>query len=91
MASNNQLTIEPTAVSQDTPDADSSITETTPLVVKNSVLRKSGLRGRIRDSVLIKSKAANMILVWSAIMYIWYGILLNPENFFYRIFFSAVI
>ena len=78
MASKEELTIVPAAIPQDTPDADCSVTETTPLVVKNS----SSLLRRLRESVLIKSKAANMILVWSAIMYLWYGILLNPDNFF---------
>ena len=78
MASNEEVTIEPTTIPRETPEADSSITETTPLVVKNSVMR-SGLLRRLRESVLIKSKAANMILVWSALMYLLYGILLNPD------------
>ena len=81
MASNEELTIVSAAIPQDTPDADSSIAETTPLVVKNSVVR-SGLLRRLKESVLIKSKAANMILVWSALMYLLYGILLNPDNVF---------
>ena len=82
MASNEEPTIEPAAIPQDTQNADSSITETTPLVVKNSAVRRTGLLRRLRESVLIKSKAANMILVWSAMMYLLYGSLLNPGNVF---------
>ena len=82
MANNEELTIESAAIPQKTPEADSSITETTPLVVKNSAVRRTGLLRRLHQSVLIKSKAANMILVWSAMMYLLYGILLNPDNLF---------
>ena len=82
MASNEEATIEPAAIPQDTQNADCSITETTPLVVKNSAVRRTGLLRRLRESVLIKSKAANMILVWSAMMYLLHGSLLNPDNFF---------
>ena len=82
MASNEEVTIESAAIPRETPEADSSITETTPLVVKTSAVRRSGLLGRLRESVLIKSKAANMILFWSAMMYLLYGILLNPDNLF---------
>ena len=32
--------------------------------------------------MLIKSKAANMILFWSTLAYLAYGSLLNPENYF---------
>ena len=82
MASNEEVTIESATVPRETPEADSSITETIPLVVKNSAVRRTGLLGRLRESVLIKSKAANMILFWSAMMYLLYGILLNPDNLF---------
>ena len=82
MASNEEVTIGSATIPQETPEADRSITETTPLVVKNSAVRRSGLLRRLQQSVLIKSKAANMILVWSAIMYLLYGILLNPDNLF---------
>ena len=82
MASNEEEKIEPATIPRETPEADSSITETTPLVVKTSAVRRSGLLGRLRENVLIKSKAANMILFWSAMMYLLYGILLNPDNLF---------
>ena len=56
-------------------------TETTPLV-KVSKVRRSSLMKKLRESVVIKSKAANMILIWSAFAYLIYGTLLNPENVF---------
>ena len=80
MASSEETQIE-SAPSQDSPSTDSNVTETTPLVVKNSVVR-SGLLRRLREGVLIKSKAANMILFWSTMVYLLYGILLNPDNVF---------
>ena len=56
-------------------------TETIPLI-KNSLVKKSSLLKKFRESVVIKSKAANMILIWSALAYLIYGTALNPENVF---------
>ena len=58
-----------------------SVTETTPLVEKPEV-KRSGLLRRVRESVLIKPKTANMILFWSTLAYLVYGSLLNHENCF---------
>ena len=58
-----------------------NVTETIPLVKKSEV-KRSGLLRRLRESVLIKSKAASMILFWSTVAYLVYGSLLNPENYF---------
>ena len=60
---------------------DRNVTEITPLVKKSEV-KRSGLLRRLQESVLIKSKAANMILFWSTLAYLVYGSLLNPENCF---------
>ena len=84
MASNKELIIEQagSVCPGESPHVGSSVTETTPLVVKSSTVRRSGLLGRLRESVLIKSKAANMILFWSALAHLWYGFMLNPDNIF---------
>ena len=58
-----------------------NVTETTPLVKKFEV-KRSGPLLRLRESVLIRSKAANMILFWSTLAYLVFGSLLNPENCF---------
>ena len=55
--------------------------EITPLV-KDSSVRKSGPLKKLGESVVIKSKAANMILTLSALAYLVYGIGLNPEIIF---------
>ena len=57
-------------------------TESTPLVVKSSTVRRGGLLRRLRESVLIKSKAANMILLWSTMVHFIYGMALNPNCVF---------
>ena len=79
MASSESIEIH-YASPQESPSA-ASVTETTPLVKKSEV-KRSGLLRRLRESVLIKSKAANMILFWSTLAYLVYGSLLNPENCF---------
>ncbi len=73
MASCEQGTIEQTSL-HETPAPDA--TEATPLVTSNH--SKYGKK----KSVLIKSKAAIMILVWTALMSFIYGGFLNPENYF---------
>ena len=84
MASNEELIIEQadSVCPGESPHVGSSVTETTPLVVKSSTVRRDGLLGRLRQSVLIKSKAANMILFWSALAHLMYGFMLNPDNIF---------
>ena len=84
MASNKDLTIDGAVTVQQSRDLDSNVTETTPLVMKNSNVkkRKSGLLRRLRESVLIKSKAANMILFWNTMVYLIYGFVLNPDIIF---------
>ena len=63
-------------------DDDCRQTESTPLVVKSSIVRRGGLLGRLRESVLIKSKAANMILFWSTMVHFYYGMAINPNCVF---------
>ncbi len=77
MASCEQGTIEQASLRETpAPDASRDAAETTPLVTSNH-----GKYGK-KKSVLIKSKAAIMILVWTALMSLIYGFLLNPENYF---------
>ena len=64
---------------QGSPNANS--TETVPLV-KVSKVRRSSLMKKLRESVVIRSKPANIILIWSALAHLIYGTLLNPENVF---------
>ncbi|XP_064384789.1 solute carrier family 15 member 3-like [Halichondria panicea] len=71
MASCEQGTIEQASL-HETPAPDAT-TEATPLVTSNHVKNKS---------VLFKSKAAIMILFWTALMSFIYGGFLNPENYF---------
>ncbi len=76
MASCEQGTIE--QVSHETPVSDASrdATEATPLVTSNQQKYDK------KKSVLIKSKAAIMILIWTALMSLIYGSFLKPEHFF---------
>ncbi len=77
MASCEQGTIEQASLHETpTPDASRDATEATPLVTSNH-----GKYGK-NKSVLIKSKAAIMILIWTALMSFIYGGFLNPENYF---------
>ena len=62
-------------------DAQNNVMEATPLVVRKSKGRNSLLR-RLCESILIKSKAVNMILFWNTLVYFVYGFLINPENVF---------
>ena len=83
MASNKDLTIDRADTVQQSRDLDSIVTETTPLVMKNSnVKKRSGLLRRLRESVLIKSKTANMILFWNTMVYLVYRFVLNPDIIF---------
>ena len=65
-------------------DDDCPQTESTPyaLVTKSSTVKRSGLLQRLQESVLIKSKAANMILLWSTMVHFIYGMVLNPDCIF---------
>ena len=77
MASLEQGTIEQASLHETpAPDASRNATEATPLVTRNH-----GKYGN-KESVLIKSKAAIMILIWTALMSFIYGGFLNPENYF---------
>ncbi|XP_064384925.1 solute carrier family 15 member 4-like isoform X3 [Halichondria panicea] len=77
MASCEQGTIEQASLHETpAPDASRDGTEATPLVKSNH-----GKQGK-KKSVLIKSKAAVMILIWTALMSLIYGGFLNPENYF---------
>ena len=74
MASCEQGTIEQASLHETpAPDASRDATEATPLVTSNH-----GKYGN-KKSVLIKSKAALMILIWTALMSLIYGNFLNPE------------
>ena len=53
-----------------------------PLKKTSSIIKRNSWLQRLRKSILIKSKAANMILFWTFIMYFVYGIVLNPDNSF---------
>ncbi len=76
MASREQGTIEQVSLHETpAPDVSRDATEATPLVTSNH-----GKYGK-KKSVLIKSKAAIMILFWTALMSFIYGGFLNPENY----------
>ena len=81
MANNDPTEISTVPLPESPLAIDSNDTETTPLV-KNTTIWKSSPLQRLRESVVIKSKAANMILIWSAFAYLIYGTTLNPENWF---------
>ncbi|XP_064384902.1 uncharacterized protein LOC135333826 [Halichondria panicea] len=75
MASCEQGTIEQASLCETpAPDASRDATETTPLVTINDGNKKS---------VLIKSKAAIMILCWTVLMSLIYGSFLNPEVYLF--------
>ncbi len=77
MATREQGTIEQASLHETpAPDVSRDATEATPLVTSNH-----GKYGK-KKSVLIKSKAAIMILFWTALMSFIYGGFLNPENYF---------
>ena len=78
MASCEQGTIEQASLHEiPAPDASRDATEATPLLTNNQ--RKYGNR----KSILIKSKAAIMILIWTALMSLIYGSFLNPEVYLF--------
>ncbi len=77
MASCEQGTIEQASLHETpAPDTSKDATEATPLVTSDY-----GKHGK-KKSILIKSKAAIMILLWTALMSFIYGSFLNPENYF---------
>ena len=84
MASNEKVFIEPadSVSTKVSGNSDSNATETMPLVVRSSTVKRSGLLGRLGESLLIKSKAANTILVWNTLVYLIYGFVLNPDIIF---------
>ena len=65
---------------QESTTTNSTGSESTPLTKKNYACRT--LLHRLQESVLIKSKAANMILIWSILMHLLYGLALHPDNIF---------
>ncbi len=78
MASCEQGTIEQASLHETpAPDASRDATEATPLVTSNH-----GKYGN-KKSVLIKSKAAIMILCWTVLMSLIYGSFLNPEVYLF--------
>ena len=81
MASSEQAGIV-SALSGESPDTESDVTETVPLKKSSSIILRNSWLRRLRKSIVIKSKAANMILFWTFIMYFVYGIALNPDNSF---------
>ena len=83
MASNEpaEITSAPRLDMRSSNATESNTTETMPLI-KNSSVRENSLLKKLRESVIIKSKAANMILIWSALAYLIYGTTLNPEDVF---------
>ncbi|XP_064384793.1 solute carrier family 15 member 4-like [Halichondria panicea] len=77
MATFEQGTIEQSSLHETpAPDASRDAAEAIPLVTSNH--KKYGKK----KSVLIKSKAAVMIFIWTALMSIVYGTFLIPENYF---------
>ena len=79
---------EPTEITGVVPQGSSNVTssnftEITPLLKSSAIRQHTGsLLKKLRESVVIKSKAANMILIWSALAYLIYGSTLNPEDVF---------
>ena len=82
MASSEPMEIT-SVVPQGSPNVTSTnFTEITPLLKSSATRQHTGSQiKRLRKSVVIKSKAANMILIWSALAYLIYGTLLNPRIF----------
>ena len=72
-------------------DTKSDVSETLPLNKSRSVIQRNSWLRRLRKSVLIKSKAANMILLWTFLMYFVRGIVLDPNNSFFVSFGSVWI
>ena len=55
--------------------------ERTPLLITSTdkvANRKKNMLSRLKDRAFVKSKAANMILLWNLLVSLLYGILLNP-------------
>ena len=64
------------------PYIEMEVTETVPLKKNSFLIQTNSWLRRLRNSVLIKSKAANMILFWTFVMYFVHGIALDPNNTF---------
>ena len=79
---NSECEIE-TISSHSESDAQKKVMEATPLVVRKYKGRNSLLQ-RLCESILIKSKAVNIILFWNTLVCLLYGSLplINPENVF---------
>ena len=78
MAHNNPLVI----TQQDEEGGGTTVTdhENTPLLIssdKEAKIKQSML-SRLKDRVFVKSKAANMIILWNLLVSFLYGIMLNP-------------
>ncbi len=67
------------------PNASRDSIEATPLLSSND--QKYGKK----KTVLIKSKAAIMILIWIVLMYFVYGFILNPEIYFLFSYFMKLL
>ena len=81
MASSEQAEIVSASFGE-SPDNESDVSETVPLKKSNSIIQRNSWLRRLRKSVLIKSKAANMILFWTFLMYFLQGNALDPNNSF---------
>ena len=78
MAHNNPLVI----TQQEEEGGGTTVTdhENTPLLIssdKEAKIKQSML-SRLKDRVFVKSKAANMIILWNLLVSLLYGIMLNP-------------
>ena len=78
MASSEQAEIV-SALSGESQDTERDVTETLPLKKSSSIIQRNSWLRRLRKNVLIKSKAANMILFWTFLMYFLHGIALDPN------------
>ncbi len=55
--------------------------EDQPLLQKNKKLQRIPFFQRFRQSILIKSKAANMVLFWNTLVVLIFGYFANPGNY----------
>ena len=80
MAHNNPLVI--TVTQQEEQGGGTTVTdhENTPLLISSDKVAKikQSMLSRLKDRVFVKSKAANMIILWNLMVSFLYGIMLNP-------------
>ena len=78
MAHNNPLVI----TQQEEQGSGITVTdhENTPLLISSDKVAKikQSMLSRLKDRVFVKSKAANMIILWNLLVSLLYGIMLNP-------------